>query len=94
MLGWLRIRHWDQFCQFPEVLDGCCEEELMAGTMRLSCSQQSNQLRRKSFSSRLRCSLRRASAGAKQLSVALQMVLSLEGVEFQPARSQLPNVRK
>jgi hypothetical protein len=33
-------------------------------------------------------------ADAKQLSVALQMVLSLEGVEFQPARSQLPNVRK
>jgi hypothetical protein len=35
-----------------------------------------------------------AGADAKQLSVALQMVLSLEGVEFQPARSQLPNVRK
>jgi hypothetical protein len=28
------------------------------------------------------------------VSVALQMVLSLEGVEFQPARSQFPNVRK
>jgi hypothetical protein len=35
-----------------------------------------------------------AGADTTQVSIALQMVLSLEGVEFQPARSQLPNVRK
>jgi hypothetical protein len=33
MLDWLRIRHWDQFCQFPKVLGGCCEEELVAGAI-------------------------------------------------------------
>ena len=27
------LRHWDQLSQFSKVLGGCCEEELVAGTI-------------------------------------------------------------
>ena len=52
--------------------------------------------REKSTWQHVAAELDKAAAGADpvDVSVALQMVLSLEGVEFQPARSQLPNVRK
>ena len=36
LLGWLNARHRYQFGQLPEVLGGCCEEELIAGTIRSS----------------------------------------------------------
>jgi hypothetical protein len=52
--------------------------------------------REKSTWQHVEAELDKAAAGADpaDVSVALQMVLSLEGVEFQPARSQFPNVRK
>jgi hypothetical protein len=31
--GGLWLRHWDQLGQFPKVLGGCCEEELVVSAV-------------------------------------------------------------
>ena len=40
-LSWLCVWRRYQFCQFPQVLGGCSDEELIAGTIRSSKSQSS-----------------------------------------------------